>query len=475
MLRVLVSTFFVEASPAYDSASAKVFETKGAHITDQIPKTISTVSERFNLQGKLTLYAVCTTCKYTHKPTYRHGDKEKKSPIYPKMCTNIPSPGGGHCGTLLLERVYVGGIHVWRPTLIFAYHSVFDYVAMMDSQVNLREAMDQACDNAMSSISSAEPVEMNDVFSGSFVRSFEGPDKKLFIDRPRDEGRLLFSLNLDFYTTEGMLIRGAKSSSGIIAMACLNLPVDIRYKAQNMYIAGIIPGPVEPHLTQSNHFIRPLMEDLEVAWRRGILYTHAPGRLMRMALACAVCDLPGARKLSCMAGVSSHHICTACVCRGKGSYETLDLHNWHARNADDLREAAEAWRNAPSNRVRKNIFREHGVRWSELWRLPYWDPSRQLVVDPMHCLLEGIVQDHFRYTLGLTSEEAKVVDAPRAAFLYDFPQVPDKKTDPTHPLFNKESALYLKDNEIPQVAKIHGILQQPLENMDDDLEALAKS
>ncbi|KAJ6513564.1 hypothetical protein C8R47DRAFT_1206880 [Mycena vitilis] len=29
-----------------------------------------------------------------------------------------------------------------------------------------------------------------------------------------------------------------------------------------------------------------------------------------------------------------------------------------------------------------------GVRWSELGRLPYWDPSSMLVTDPMHCFVD---------------------------------------------------------------------------------------
>ena len=30
-----------------------------------------------------------------------------------------------------------------------------------------------------------------------------------------------------------------------------------------------------------------------------------------------------------------------------------------------------------------------GYKWSELLRLPYWEPSHMLPVDPMHCLFLG--------------------------------------------------------------------------------------
>ncbi|KZV81223.1 hypothetical protein EXIGLDRAFT_575436, partial [Exidia glandulosa HHB12029] len=41
---------------------------------------------------------------------------------------------------------------------------------------------------------------------------------------------------------------------------------------------------------------------------------------------------------------------------------------------------------------RDAYFKKHGVRWFELARLPYFDPVRMSVIDPMHCLLLGIVK-----------------------------------------------------------------------------------
>jgi hypothetical protein len=49
--------------------------------------------------------------------------------------------------------------------------------------------------------------------------------------------------------------------------------------------------------------------------------------------------------------------------------------------------------------MQSKIFYEHGVCWSPLWRLPYWNPTQQATVDVMHCLLEGLAQLHFRKCL----------------------------------------------------------------------------
>src|SRR5256885_2973244 len=32
------------------------------------------------------------------------------------------------------------------------------------------------------------------------------------------------------------------------------------------------------------------------------------------------------------------------------------------------------------------------VRWSEIYRLPYFDPTKFLIIDPMHCLFLGIAK-----------------------------------------------------------------------------------
>ena len=40
----------------------------------------------------------------------------------------------------------------------------------------------------------------------------------------------------------------------------------------------------------------------------------------------------------------------------------------------------------------KKIEQEFGVRYSELCRLPYYDPIRCHLIDPMHCLLLGIAK-----------------------------------------------------------------------------------
>ncbi|KAG2746171.1 hypothetical protein P692DRAFT_201867965 [Suillus brevipes Sb2] len=88
-----------------------------------------------------------------------------------------------------------------------------------------------------------------------------------------------------------------------------------------------------------------------------------------------------------------------------------------------MRRLAELWKNASTSAERNKLFSLHGVRWSTLWRLSYWDPSHQVVVDTMHCLLEGLAHDHFREFLGLTADSAQRKTDSLPAFHHHFPDV----------------------------------------------------
>ncbi|KIK16136.1 hypothetical protein PISMIDRAFT_113905 [Pisolithus microcarpus 441] len=209
-------------------------------------------------------------------------------------------------------------------------------------------------------------------------------------------------------------------------MACLNLPSDIRYRPENMYLAGIIPGPKQPSLENLNHYIRPLINDLVAAWEQGIRFSrtgnYPNGRVTQSAIALAVCDLPAACHLAAFASIGSHFFCSACNCYHKANYGRTNFQNWKPRDKDQLHQHAEQWRDATTLAECDRLFKEYGVCYSELWRLPYWDPSLQLVIDSMHCILEGLVQHHVQNLLWLTTKTSSAVHSSMPAFHFDFEQ-----------------------------------------------------
>src|SRR4029077_4571216 len=69
-----------------------------------------------------------------------------------------------------------------------------------------------------------------------------------------------------------------------------------------------------------------------------------------------------------------------------------DYEQWITEFADlqKHRQYAQEWLKCDTRGTREAHFKINGVRWSELLHLPYMDPIRFAVVDPMHCLFLGI-------------------------------------------------------------------------------------
>ena len=317
--------------------------------------------------------------------------------------------------------------------------------------------MDKSCNDLMESTEQPVPSFIGDVFEAEFLRTFEGPKPGTLFADQQGGGCYAFSLNVDFFALEGMRVHGSTASAGIISLAPLNLPLDLRHKPENMYLS-IIHGPKELHLTEVNHYIRPLMDDMVDSWNKGALFSHTAlhplGWMTNSATVAAIMDLPAACKTSGLAGPTSHFYCSVCQCFHQFTLARTDFEKWAKWDCSLMRVQAEAWKNVTMVAEQDKIFVQYGIRWSELWRLPYWNPSRQLVVDSMHCILEGLAHGHFREVLGLTTASASTPLPVVKAFTHDF-----TSADPDSPSMTAK--------EIKQVEEIHGLLTMPVDGRDD--------
>ena len=62
-----------------------------------------------------------------------------------------------------------------------------------------------------------------------------------------------------------------------------------------------------------------------------------------------------------------------------------------------IRKDASERKNCTTEEARKAHVSEHHVRWSEIYRLPYFNSVRYCVVDPMHCLFLDVAKWIGRY------------------------------------------------------------------------------
>ena len=327
---------------------------------------------------------------------------------YPERCTNQDTPSSPVCQRRLKKEPVKGseasGLRKCPPTRLYVYHDFKEWLARLHSRPEIEKYLERNL--AVNSEERLSGVHQ-DIWDAPALQDFLGPDGRKFIAPDTGEGRYIFSLNMDGFNPFQRKQAGKKASSGAIYMICLNLPPEIRYKPENMFLVGIIPGPHEPSLHQINHLLRPLVDDLLIAWHDGIRLSrtalHPTGRTVRCAVVPLVCDLPAARQMAGYAPCISMNCCSYCLLKLQ-EIDNFDESTWLRMSWEEHLSIAMQWRDAPSEAARCALYDKHGVRWSELLRLPYWDPTKFTLLDSMHTLLLILIQKHCREVWGMDDQ-----------------------------------------------------------------------
>lgn len=367
-------------------------------LADLLPKAIRTdmrtVTDIMDIRPISQRYAVCPKCRFL----FRLGEG---APELPETCSN--SILGEQCGAQLVKPQYrdkPDGKSV--PISQFHYQPLADHIARMYSRPELEPHLhrDPTQHRAES--------DMWDIWDSPCFADLKGPDGQPFLSQPstagEQEGRLVFIMNMDGFNPGGNKEAGKKVTVGAIYMMCANLPPSLRYKMENVYLAGIIPGPNAPSDHEINYFLEPLISELLNLWKDGIFLSRTTmcrrGHRVRCAVGPLVCDLPAARQMSGFAHYRSKHFCSECT-QTIADINNLDRTSWTRRSGRAHRAAARSWKNARTQEERERIMGLHGVRWSELLRLPYWDPTKFTVIDPMHAFYLRLFQHHCRSVWGM--------------------------------------------------------------------------
>ncbi len=204
----------------------------------------------------------------------------------------------------------------------------------------------------------------------------------------------------------------SQKSLGVMYLAICNLPREIRYKRENLIIAGIIPS-LDFHNNETtrtepeslNPFQRPLVDELLILWdneKKVKIRTHKypDGVRMRAALLMNASDSPAARKSSGFLAHSACYGCPRCLkyFPGKvGEKYYGGFHDyWPPRTLNAHRAHIDEIRTAENDTQRKKLQSKYGCKDSAFNDLPYFDIIRSTVVDPMHNLFQGTAKSFFR-------------------------------------------------------------------------------
>ena len=420
----------------------------------QMPSNIHAALLKFDLDNKTVIYAICPKYHCTYAPLISPGDTVAK---YPSHCTNCTDPSSNQCGQPQLRHDGTGKENSWKPIKPFVYHSFHDYLAGLLSWKDLEEAIDKACDELQGLIDGLLPSFALGVWQAEFLQSFQGPTPGQFVVNRGNRGHYIFSLNFDTFNVESMCIQGALAACGLILMVCLNLPPHLHYKLEYIYIAGIIPGHKQPMEMELNHYFRPLVNDMEQSWKLGVRYTATAsfpeGRIMQSAIAIAVMDLPAAQHSSQLVGHLANIYCTICKCCQRSTLGRINHYNWELQDDEEIHQHTEEWRDVATLKGFESIFNKHSTCYSELWQLPYWKPTHQLVFNPMHCNYKTLIPVHFWWILLLTSADAATPIPPTPAFSHNFVTIDE----------NNATSNDMNRTEVKQVSAIHRLLTEVLE------------
>jgi hypothetical protein len=363
------------------------------------PHDIRTARKLFDIEAVTTTYAACPKCSATYRV-----DEDNRPPL---RCTRRRYANVEPCNEKLTKLVVKddesGRRNVRAPIRPFL---VQDFDAFKASLLN-RPGMEALLDRGTLF---NDTEDMWDVKDGVAVKELPGPDGKPFWDGlKRSELRLVWTLSIDWFNPRGNKAAGKAVSAGSIVMACLNLPPSLRYRPENLYLVGVIPGPREPSVEEVEYFVRPVVEMLNRSWREGTKFSTESaegGRVERSMVAAIVTDMVATRKIMGIASHSSKEFFCSLCGLSKENINNLDQEAWPTRTREAQKKAAEDWRDATTKGERQRLFKQNGVRWSPFWILEYFDPVKMSVIDGMHNLFLGLVQFHVREVLGVDDAQS---------------------------------------------------------------------
>ena len=356
-------------------------------LIDQVPYDPRSVLNRFDLDPRCSSLLQCPVCY----ALYPYSGTVTSAEVETARCSYKPTPSSPLCNVPLWEERRSGGKTYVAPRRKYVHQNLKEWVGRLLTRPGVVELFREPCNRPAKTI-------MGDIWDAPVFRNFRDVDGQSFFRGRGEEVRLAFSLNVDGFNPFHMLEAKQSVSCTAIYMVILNFPQHLRFLFRNMYLAGVIPGPGKPSLDQINHALSLLVAELLELWE-GIYYTvisaSQVGCLTKGVLIPLVCDMLAARQLIGLGSATSTWFCTLCLLAIQ-DIENLDKSTWPARDLAAQIEKAKQWRDCGSGADRDACFKAHGVRWSVLLELPYWNPILFSVIDSMHAAYLGLVQSHCR-------------------------------------------------------------------------------
>ncbi|KAJ3716826.1 hypothetical protein C8R42DRAFT_724475 [Lentinula raphanica] len=370
----------------------------GLSIADQIPKDIHTVVDHYGLNPCWDTFISCSSCyalyPFTEKELVGNEESHATDQLL-SSCSFKSHPNSPDCGNALWKTRSAGPSAFVVPIRKQVFQNLNKWIGRLLAIPGIENSLEE-CLNRPSTSGPAQ-----DFWDSPTFEDFPGPDGQPFMrEKSGISGspdlRLMMSLGYDSFNPFHMKRSGGSASSTALYMVLLVLPEHLRYRKEYMFLVTVMRG--HPNEAQINYTLEKIVDQLLLLWN-GVFFTrtskYPSGRMVYAALVPAVCDTEGAHSLSGFASHSHKYFCVRCLLPIQ-EIHNLDTNTWPKRDIKIHKEQASLWRDAPSEIARRKIYEDSGMRWSELLRLPYWNPIVFTVIDSMHLCYLGLFATHVR-------------------------------------------------------------------------------
>ncbi|POW10934.1 hypothetical protein PSTT_05682, partial [Puccinia striiformis] len=341
-----------------------------------IPKDIRTVISWLQLSPRLNIYVCCRECFAIYDDSDSTPDLCTHSYIHGKASTSDTETSSkrDHKNpsdlSVCNQPLYKSGDHR-TPIRRYATQDMFYWRARLFSRPDVEDALDLSAGRSRKPY---DPHCVKDIQDSRIWKQFADPEGHQFTAQSGNLAFGMFTDGINQMVTDN-------PASMFLSRSLYFLPIEIGRNPENVFLAGIAPGPQEPSLELVNWIIQPIVAQLNTLWKAGLslsqTHQNPSGRRIFAALLPFFADLPALR---CSLGFASF---AAKRIWPKGTLENQKI--W-ALEFDNCKTRSE----------QKRLLEDHGTQYLELLKLEYWNIIDYYVVDSMHNLLLGLINWHTR-------------------------------------------------------------------------------
>lgn len=354
-----------------------------ANIVKYFPQSIHCLRKYWDVNIEFERLVVCRKCYSVYDKKYCV--EKRGTQVLSKFCKYRDHVSAKKsCDQLLLKTVrLLNGKACLYPFKVYCYQSLVSSIQGLLQ----RPGFPDLCEHWRARCGTNGDL-LRDIYDGRIWNEFQSLEGRPFLKAPYTYALML---NLDWFQPYKL----TQSLVGALYLTIMNLPYEQRFKRENIILLGIIPGPCEPP-RDINQYLKPLVKELLELYSgiRMNVFNKEYKQVVRCALIGVPCDMPAGRKACGFLGHGASLGCTKCYKSFPGTvgnmdYSGFNMDQWELRTNSAHRNNIEDIKKAKTKTERNQLESHFGCRYSVLLQLTYFDPTRMLIIDPMHNLFLG--------------------------------------------------------------------------------------